>query len=440
MLKPQSVPTAKKILANVGWLTLDRIIRMGGGLVVGTLVARYLGPSSFGLFNIAVAIYMLFNTVSSLGLDVLVVRDLVLHPGHHVEVLGTAFLLKALASVVTTLAAVLFAWIMHPAQPVLVVMVGILSVASISQAWDVIDYFFQAKTLSRRTVAPKLLVFVSMNLVRLFGIVHHRGLMFFVVSTGAEILLSELSLVVSYRLYAHGLSSWRISLPRGGSMLRESWPLLLATLLVMIYMRTDQILIGYFLGDRAVGYYSAAVRLSEVWYAVPFVIGNSAMPRLLQALTEDRDRYHRWLQTLYNLMVLLSVLLAVCTMPVSRCLVQRMFGVAYLPSAHVLNIHIWTGVFVFIGVLGGQQMVNERLVAIELRRALAGAVINLLLNLVLIPRYGIAGSAFATLGAQIVSSYASDALNRRTWHMFRMKSYALSGLWLLRGRAAWQLG
>jgi len=420
-------------LGNIGWLSFDRVLRMGGALAVGSLVARYLAPASFGTLNLAMAIYMLFNTASNLGLDYLVVRDVVMHPERNHEVLGTAFWLKAFASVLTTLAAVIFTWFSHRDSGTLVVMVVLLSGAAISQALDVIDYYFQAHTLSRRTVVPRLFTFVAINLGRVLAVFLHAGVMVFAEIAAAEILLGELALLVSYWSHPHLLPRWTWNRARAHALLKESWPLVLAGLLVMIYMRTDQILLGYMVGDRAVGYYSAAVRLSEIWYTIPALICNSVMPRLLNTLTQDRELYYRRLQMLYNAMVLLSVLLGFATLPTSRPLIILLFGKAYLPAVGVLNIHIWTGVFVFIGVLGGQQLIHEKLTIVELRRAALGAVVNLVLNIALIPSMGIIGSALATLVAQATASYFADAFSQRTRHLFRMKSYALSGLWLFRG-------
>ncbi len=425
-------------IANIGWLSFDRVIRLGGSLFVGTLVARYLEPSLFGLYNLAIAIYMLFNTASGLGLDYLVVRDMLLEPDALPEILGTAFWMKVAASLLTTMAATVFAWLTHRNDGLLILMVALLSAAGISQALDVIDFFFQARTLSRLTVVPRLLTFVAANVARVLAVVAHAGLLTFVLIGAAEILVGELALTISYRHQAQQITAWRIRMTRAKALLRQSWPLVIAGLLIMLYMRTDQILLGYLLGNRAVGIYSAAVRLSEIWYVIPVMIANTVMPRLLPAFQGDRALYYRRLQIVYNGLVLISVALALCTMPVSRFVVTLMFGAKYSAASSILNIHIWTGVFVFLGALSTHQMVHENLTAVELRRALAGAVINIALNLYLIPRFGMIGSAWATLAAQATATYFSDLSNRNTWHMFRMKSYALSGLWLFRGGLNWR--
>jgi len=315
-----------------------------------------------------------------------------------------------------------------------VIIVALLSISAIAQGLDVIEYYFQAKTLSRYSVVPKNIVFLAASIARIYAVFLHCSLLAFAWIAALEMLLSEAALLISYWIYRRSFPQWKFKSAHGNRLLKESWPLVLASLLVMIYMRTDQIMLGMLTNNKVVGYYSAAVRLSEIWYIVPTLICSSVMPRLLNCFNTDKALYYARIQLLYNYLVLISMTLALATVVVSRPVVVLAFGHDYLPAAGILTIHIWTGVFVFIGVLGGQQLIHENLVKIELQRAFLGAIVNLGLNVLLIPRYGGIGSACATLVAQAAASYFSDAFNRRTRHLFRMKTYALSGLWLLQGR------
>ena len=181
-------------LSNIGWMSGDRFIRMFGAVIVGTLVARYLGPDQFGLLNYGVAIYGLFNIISNLGLDSLVVRDVALDTDGEPRILGTAFVLKALASVVTTIAAIIASQILDPHNRVLIIIVALLSFASISQAFDVIDYFFQAHTRSRHTVVPRTIAFVAASLARLVAVFMHSSLLVFAWIAALEVLLGEIGL------------------------------------------------------------------------------------------------------------------------------------------------------------------------------------------------------------------------------------------------------
>jgi PST family polysaccharide transporter len=433
----------KDTIHNIGWVSSDRVIRIGGQLLVGVWVVRYLGPQQWGLYSYAYAIFALFNIVSNLGLDYLVVRDIAIAPDveTEAEMLGTAFLLKVGASLVTTLTAIIYAWIVRPDEPLIVLMVAIVSVAAISQGFDVIDYFFQAKVRSRVVVLPRLVVFIGISVARVIAIVMKCPLMMFVILSASEMLLYELVSAIVYARRERNIRTWSFRWPRAAGLLKESWPLILAGLLVTIYMRSDQVILGTLLTPAVVGTYSAAVKISETWYTVPIVISSSVMPRLVKHLAENSTLYYRRLQRFYSVMIVLSFAAAILTTFFGKYLILLAFGRAYLPAARILAIHVWTGPFVFLGIIGSSQLIHERKTAIEVQRSLSGAVVNVALNLVLVPRYGGIGSAIATLIAQASACYFADAFNQRTRHIFIMKSRALLCLWLFqRDQAAVTMG
>jgi PST family polysaccharide transporter len=418
-------------LSNIGWLSGDRIVRMLGGVIVGTAVARYLGPGQFGLLNYGLAIYGLFNIVSNLGLDFLVVRDVALDESRSPQILGTSFILKGVASVITTVAAIAATKLLEPQNAVLIVIVALMSLASISQALDVIDYFFQARTQSRYSVVPRNIVFVLASIARLAAIFLHQSLLVFAWIAALEVLLSELGLAVSY-VYSRRLwPRWNWHMPHARSLLVESWPLLVSSLMIMVYMRSDQILLGKLASEAAVGEYSAAIRLSEIWYTIPVIICASVMPRMLKSREENPQRYYARLQRLYDGMVLFSVVVAVCTQFLGPLMVRLLYGRQYTSAAGILSVHIWTGVFVFVGCVSGQQLIQEKLTLNTLQRTALGAIVNVILNIIWIPRWGVIGSAMATLVAQSIASYFADFLQSKTRHIFRMKTRAYLRFWMV---------
>ncbi len=421
----------RESLSNIGWLSGDRLIRMFGAVLVGTLVARYLGPDQFGFLNYGLAIYGLFNVISNLGLDSLVVRDLALHGNSEPSILGTAFVLKALASVVTTAAAMIAARVLDPNHNELIIIVALLSFASISQALDVIDYFFQAHTRSRYSVMPRNISFICASVARFAAVLLHAGLLTFAWIAALEVLAAELGLTFTYFRYRRLWPRWSWSSSRARTLLSESWPLLISSVMVMVYLRTDQILLGKLGSMEAVGNYSAAIRFSEIWYAIPVIVTTSVMPRLLKTRDHDPARYYARLQTFYETMILVSVAVTLFTLVVGPFAIKLLYGPKYSSAAGILSIHIWTGVFVSIGSIGGQQYVHERITITSLQRSAVSAIINVVLNLLWIPRWGGVGSAMATLVAQSFATYFGDAFDARTRHIFRMKTRAWLRFWML---------
>lgn len=416
-------------LSNIGWLSGDRILRLFGGVVITTVVARYLGPAQYGLLNYGLAIYAIFNIVSNLGLDFLVVREIALKEDCEPKVLGTAFVLKAAASVVTTIIAIVVSKVLEPDNVILIEIVAIMSIAAISQAFDVIDFFFQAQTQSRYTVMARTSVFLLASVARVIAVLLHAQLMTFAWIGGFEILFSELALGASYLRFRRPLPRWKWHFPVARGFLAESWPLLVSSLMIMIYMRCDQILLGKMATTADVGQYSVAVRLSEIWYSIPTIICVSVMPRLLKGLESDPQKYYARLERLYESMILVSIIVGIATQLAGPLVVRLLFGSKFGPAARILDIHIWTGVFVSVGVVGGQQIIQEKIVISSLYKTLAGAIVNVVLNILWIPRWGTLGSATATLVAYSVSAYFADTIHPRTRHIFLIKTRAYLHFW-----------
>ena len=186
-------------------------------------------------------------------------------------------------------------------------------------------------------------------------------------------------------------------------MVSESWPLFLSGIAVLIYMRIDQIMLGQIVGDTAVGHYSAALKLSEVWYTIPIAIMNSATPVITKSFITDLSQYYVRLQKLFNLMTLIGLGLAIPTTFLAPLIIQVIYGKEYLVSATILSIHIWTSIFVGWGLLRDMVLVTQSLVKIILFTTVVGAICNVLLNLILIPHYFGVGAAWATLISQVFS-------------------------------------
>lgn len=419
-------PHLQQVLSNTGWLFGDRAIRMGMGLVIGVWVARYLGPAEFGLLNYAQAFVALFTALATLGLDRIVVRDLVQHPGQKGEILGTTLALRLGGALFALLVQGLTVYLIQPSNLLLHLLVAILGSGMVFQAFDSVDLWFQSQVQSRNTVIAKNAAFLLMAGVRVTLILMREPLVAFAVAILGEMALGALLLLVMYRRQREDVRTWRVDGTWAKSLLRDGWPLILSGLAVMIYMRIDQIMLGQMRGNAEVGIYSAAVRLSEVWYFIPLAITSSVAPGIIASRTAGEAMYYGRIQKLMRLMVLMSVGIALPMSFLAPFLMTHLFGNAFAASGPILSLHIWTAVFVFLGVSQGPWLVAEGLMKVSLNRTVAGGVVNILLNLYLIPSYGGMGAATATLIAQIVSTLLVNAVDPRTRRIFWMELRALN--------------
>ncbi len=415
----------QKIVGNMGWLFMDKVTRLASGLVIGVWLARYLGPEEFGLYNYAVAFVALFGAFTTLGLDGVVVREIVRNPIARDEILGTAFALRLIGGFIGLLITITAILLMHPYGSLAYWLVAIIAAGMIFQAFDVIDYWFQTQVQSKYTVYAKNAALFFIVLVKAALILYHAPLIAFAWAYLAETILVSLAMMIVYRINGHFIKFWHVNLDRAKSLLRDSWPLILSSLAIMVYMRIDQVMIGEMIGTDAVGIYSAAISISEVWYFIPMAITASVFPVIIHSKKISEELYRSNFQRLYDLMVWLALIVAVPMTFYADSIINILYGSQYNQAGTVLTIHIWGSVFVFLGVTSGRWFLAENMNHIFFRRTLAGGVVNVILNFILIPVYGIRGAAIATLISQASAAYFGDIFNSATRELFFMKTKSL---------------
>lgn len=414
-------PNLLKILINIGWLFADKVVRMGVGLLVVIWIARYLGPEQFGLLNYATAFIALFGAIATLGLNGIVVRDLVKEPETVNTTLGTAFLLQLLGGLIAFLLGVIVIGYVRPDDTQIRLIVALLGFVMVFKSTEVIKYWFESQVQSKYAVWVENGAFLLIAAIKLALVLNEAPLIAFVWAVLVEAALLAVGLVVMYGWSGERMGAWRVQLGRVKTLLSDSWPLILSGLAIMIYMRIDQVMLGQMLGDKAVGIYSVAVQISEVWYFVPMAITASVFPSILEAKKRGEVLYHQRLQKLFDLMVLLSIAVAIPMSFISEWLVVLLFGDEYSNAGIVLSTHIWAGVFVALGIVSGKWFLVENLQNIQLYRALGGAVINVLLNILLIPMYEEVGAAIATVISYSFAVLLLDLLSDETRIIFMMK-------------------
>lgn len=418
-------PNLQKILTNTGWLFADKILRMVLSLFVAVWVARYLGPGQFGILSYAMAIIALFSAIASLGLNGIVVRDLVKDPDCANVTMGTAFFLRIIGGLIAYILALFAISFTRPEDGLAKLMVAVLGMVMLFNATDVVKYWFESRVQAKYTVWVGSSTFLVLSAVKVGLILAKAPLMAFVWAMFAEGVIVAVGLLAIYAWRGGALIAWRIQIIRARTLLKDSWPLVLSGLAIMVYMRIDQIMLGQMLGDEAVGLYTAAVQISEAWYFIPMAIVASVFPSIIEAKQHSETLYYQRLQKLYNLMVLLAVAVAMPMTFLSEWLVALLYGDAYAPAGVVLAIHIWTGVFVFLGVASSSWYLAENMQLLAFYRTLLGAIINIIANLALIPRYGISGAAIGTVLSQISAAYIFDLMYASTRQTFCMKTRAI---------------
>jgi PST family polysaccharide transporter len=412
----------RKVFFNLGWMFVDKIVRMGLNFVLGAWIARYLGAERFGAWNYAIAFTALFGFVSTLGLYQIVLQELVSEPAGKNRTLGNGAFLKGAGGLALVGLSAVAIRLMHPGEPLLHQLVLIVALGYVFQCLDVIDYFFQARVQAKFIVVARTLAFVPSSLFKVYLVLTAKPLEWFAWAQTFELLLGGLFLAYLYQARHGSLLAWQVRRADLSRLFGASRYLLFSEIAIILYMRIDQVMIGNLLGEAAVGNYSAAVRLSEIWYLFPNIISSSMWAAIIKAKNIDQLAYLNKVQHLYNLLVWLAIAIGIAVTFAAPALTALFYGAEFAGAAPILTIHIWTSVFVFLGIASGQYLIIENLSNIAFYRTLAGLLVNLVLNFLLIPRYHEVGAAVATLLSQCCAAYLFDACNRSTRRMFLMKT------------------
>jgi polysaccharide transporter, PST family len=411
----------QKIVNNLGWLFADKFMRMGLGLVVGVWMARYLGAEQFGAFNFALAFVALFTSIASLGLDSIVVKYIVCNPQKKEEILGTTFFLRALGSSLALVMALVIMIGLRANDQLMITMVFILSLAGVFQAFDAVDFWFQSQVQSKFTVLARNAAFLVTSLVKICLILLHAPLLAFAWAAFLEIALSGIALAVVYTSRGFSLILWKWDSAIAKDILKQSWPLILSGLSILIYMKIDIFMLGQMTTDKEVGVYAAAARISEIWYFIPTIITSSFAPKIYASKELSGEIYYGRIQSFLRFLFFLSLVIAIPVATFSSLIVSSIYGEEYSQAAKILSIHIWSSLFIFVGVGSSTWFISEGLTKLTFQKNLMGAVINIVLNFFLIPTYGGVGASVATVISYAIGSIFGNAVDPRTRPIFIMQ-------------------
>lgn len=417
----------RRLIGNTGWQWADNLMRMAVGLVVGVWLARYLGPEQYGLYSYALAFVSIFAVAAALGLDDLIVRDAVSHPQQQRELLGSAAALRLLGGGVTLGGAVAAILVLRPGDRVSHELVAIIAAGALFQSVGVIEFWFHSQLQARLVVLGKCAAFMLTSLARVGLILAGAPLVAFAWVALAEVALGGVGLLAAYRHSGGRIGEWQVSPARIKGLLRDGWPLMAASMVITIYLRIDQVMLGELAGDGEVGIYAVAVRLAEVWYFVPAALYWSLFPGIAAARGNDEGLFFDRLQKFYNVAAAAGYLIALPTALLAHWLVPLLFGGDYAGSGTMLAVLIWGNLFSGLEMARSGFLTAMNWTRLYLVTASLGCLLNIALNWLLIPKFGGMGAAVASVVSYWFAAHGSCFLFKPLWKTGGMLTRAI--LW-----------
>jgi O-antigen/teichoic acid export membrane protein len=385
----------QRYAANTSWMMAEQMLRMIAGLLVGFWVARYLGPKQFGLFSYVLAFTSIFGGIAKLGLDGILVRDLVNQPKLRDTYLGTAFWLRVIgALLVMALMAMIMPFTSNDATTNLFIF--IIATGLVFQSFEVVEYYFQSQVLAKVVSICKVSQLVLSSAIKIYLVLSESDLIWFVLVTAIDAFSLALSYLIAYSQRKNNSFFKYFNYETAKKMLHESLPLMLASLGFVLFSNIDTIMIKELIDEDAVGIYSAAYKLAVMWYFFPGLILNSLMPAIVNSKNYP-DEYKRRKQKITAFLVWFAIALALISTLLSDSIIKYTFGSDYKESSELLSLLMWINVIIFFNSCWNKFQIIDGNSKFVFYFHFLTVILNVFFNFLLIPALGLIGAALAIL-------------------------------------------
>ena len=418
----------EKIVRNLFWAMLGKIVTLMGSLFVGIIIARYLGPKQYGLMNYVISFVSLFQVFALFGLDNIEIRETAGNHDRFHTILGTAFGLKLIFAVITMVAIIATSFFLE-ADSNTTILVSIYSLSVILNSFTVFRNYFTAIVQNEYIAKSEITRTLLGAAIKILLLLLHAPLMWFIVAYTFDWFLLGSGYFFSYKKGIGNISEWKFNWNYARFLLRESFPLLLTSAAVIIYQRIDQVMIGQMIDKESVGFFSVASRIVEILIYVPMILVQTITPVLVQKRKESESAYKTKAQLFMNVTVWSTFVVAIFASCIAHWAILLLFGSTYLPSVPVLQIMAFKTVSVAISTTAGHMLIVEGLQRYAIIRDTFGCIVCVSLNYILLRQYGIIAAAFVAIASNLAAGYLADAFIPAYRHLFVAQTKAIAFGW-----------
>ena len=416
------------IVQNLFWAIMGKFVNLLSGLLVGIIVARYLGPEQYGLMNYVLSYVFLFQTFAIFGLDSIEIREEARHQANFETIIGTAFGIKIITGVIFMILSIATSFVME-ADSYTTILVAIYSFSIVLNSFSVIRNYFTSIVQNEYVVKAEISRCLLSMAIKVVLLLLHLPLIWFIVSYMVDFAFLASGYVMAYHAKIGKLRTWKFDKKSASFLLKESFPLLLTSAAVIMYQRIDQVMIGQMVDKSAVGFFSVATRFVEVLIYIPMTLAQTISPVLVRARERSEQEYEKKCQQFMNLSLWLSLSAAFVTSLLANQIVGLTFGSAYAPAVGVLQIMAFKVASVALSNTAGTMLVCEGLQKYAIFRDTFGCIVCIVLNYLLLPHYGIIAAAYVAIISNIAAGYVADAFIPAYRHLFVRQTKSLLFGW-----------
>ena len=421
-------PTKEKVVRNVVWAVTGKVVTLLGGLLVGILVARYLGPDQYGLMSYVMSYVAIFQVLAFFGMDQIEIREESKTPENRDKIIGTAFILKLGFAIITMILVAITAWIFE-ADSFTMWMIILYSTSMVANSFSVIRNYFTSLVWNEYIVKIEITrTFIGAG-IKVGLLLLHAPLVWFIAATLFDTILIAGGYVVSYRRKIDSIGEWKFDKEQAKYLIKQSFPLLLSGAAIVIYTKIDQVMIGNMIDKQSVGFYAVAGTFVQVIAFIPTIMSQTVTPLLVRVFSSNVDEYKTKAQIFMNLTTWIIILVCIIVCCLSYPIVKYTYGLQYLSAIPLLQITVFKEIGYAMAQTSGTMIIIENKQNIVVIRNMIGCFACITLNLLLIPRYGITGAAVCSIITSILTGFFSHAIIPTYRHIFKAQVKSIIWGW-----------
>jgi O-antigen/teichoic acid export membrane protein len=417
----------KRFIMNFGWLMIAKVGQMTIQFLLGIFVARYLGPNDYGDINYTAAYVTVFTVIVLFGTNSVGVDEFVSSIDNREETgkkVGSLIFARFIIGIFSTLVVAGIVWgANHNSSKILFIAV-LQSIALIFNCIDTINYWFQAKQELKCAAFVQLSAYAIFAVYKASILILKKNIYWFAFSNSVDAVALAVLYLIAYKKNQGPVLS--IDFDYIKSHTKRSWHFIFAGIMTVLYTQTDKIMLGTMCNSEAVGLYSAVIVICNLWCIVINGILDVMRPEIMkESNAGNYQNYIRRITQTSSIIVYLNIFCAIIITIFAELVLMILYGKTYLPAAMTLRLAVWYTGFSNIGSVLHIFLVCERKEKYVEIFCFSGAVANILLNALLIPKWGITGAAMATLATQALVNVALPGIieDTRNFFLIYIKSF-----------------
>lgn len=391
-----------KVASNAFWIVFCKLIKAILVLIITSLTARYLGPSNYGLISYAASLTTFVAPIMKLGLDSTMVYEIINNKDKEGEVIGTSIIMCLISGLFCLIGIICFVFFVNTGESNTLIVASLYGLLLIFQALEMIQYWFQAKLLSKYSSIVMLISYVIIALFQFLLLITKQNVYWFALSHSLDYLIISVALIMIYLKKSKYKLSF--SLPLVKTLFNNSKYYIISSLMVSIFAQTDRIMIKLFMSNEHVGYYSAALTCATMFGFVFAAIIDSIRPIAYEKKKLSNQKFEQSITEMYSIIIYFSLFVSLIMTIFSPIIIEIMYGKDYGNSIEILRLIVWFSTFSYLGTIRNIWITAEGKQKYLWIINLSGAILNIILNYILIPVYGTMGAAFASLVTQIFTN------------------------------------